>query len=239
MSEYLTRQEDIHYYRIYSPSYSLPQQTAAVHRFELADGVDPMQLAAYSSFMEGAAGVPGGGYSVTLPPFINGNPQEDNKEAVPDAQKLGLLSVKYVVSEFPLDNSQLELLARFGETRVYKNPFVYPRAWVQNPGAALGENITPAAGWSAEPNQIEVQASGPGLVVLSEISYPGWEVSIDGVPGRVITAGGLLRGVQILEGEHQVIFSFRPRLFYLGVVLFGMAWVGIILASLQWRKADG
>jgi len=55
--------------RIYSPSYSVQQQTAALLGFELADGVDPMQLSNYSKYMALATGVPSNSYSVTIPSY--------------------------------------------------------------------------------------------------------------------------------------------------------------------------
>jgi len=46
-------------FRLYSPSYSMPQQTAARYRLQLADGVDPLQLQSYVELMQLATGVPG------------------------------------------------------------------------------------------------------------------------------------------------------------------------------------
>ena len=45
-------------FRVYSPSYSLPQFTAALYGLELADGIDPIQMANYETFMEQASGIP-------------------------------------------------------------------------------------------------------------------------------------------------------------------------------------
>ncbi len=100
-------------YRIYSPSYSLPQQTAVSDRLQLADGVDPLQLQAYVDFMERASGVPQNGYSVTLPPFSSGEPHSDNAGFSPDAELLGWLNVRFVASEFDLQSEGL-VLARAG-----------------------------------------------------------------------------------------------------------------------------
>ena len=90
------------YFRTYSPSYSIPQQTAAFYRLEMADGVDPLQLRSYSDFMQKASGISSNGYSVTLPPFETGDPDTDNRGAVPDARLLGLLNVRFVAAQFPL-----------------------------------------------------------------------------------------------------------------------------------------
>ncbi len=49
-AEALVTQKAFDYFRVYSPSYSLPQQTAAFWRLELADGIDPLQLISYSQY---------------------------------------------------------------------------------------------------------------------------------------------------------------------------------------------
>jgi hypothetical protein len=238
-ADLLSGQKDIHAYRIYSPSYSLPQQTAAVHQFELADGIDPMQLAAYSDFMQHATGVDFGGYSVTLPAFASGSPEIDNHDAIVDARQLGLLSVGYIVSAFPLDTSQLDLLERVGNTWVYSNPFALPRAWIQPPETELGDNILAVESWLYSPNQIRVAAAGPGMLVLSELDYPGWQVTLDGKPAKVVKIGGLLRGVSVPAGRHQVTFTFIPVLYFLGMGLFVAACILLIGASIWGRKANG
>ena len=69
------------------------------------------------------------------------------------------------------------------------------------------------------PEKIELHAQGPGLLILSEMAYPGWSVSVDGNPTDLEIAAGLLRGVYLEEGEHEVIFFYRPFSLYLGLTL--------------------
>ena len=206
-------------YRVYSPSYSLPQHAAAWYALELADGVDPLQMAAYSRYMEAASGVPAAGYSVTLPPFTEGNPSEDNRGFLPDARLLGLLNVRYVVSAFPLAVENLELLRQEDQTWIYHNRLVLPRAWVQEQDAPIGTRLTDTPIVDLRPNRIVMTAEGPGLLVLSELAYPGWEVSVDGRPGQIQTVEMVLRGVQLETGSHEVVFIFRPRMVMIGLLL--------------------
>ena len=56
-------------FRVFSPSYSIPQQTAAYSNLELVDGIDPLQLASYVTYVNQAAGLSTSQYSVTLPAF--------------------------------------------------------------------------------------------------------------------------------------------------------------------------
>lgn len=226
-------------FRVYSSSYSLPQQTAARFGIELADGVDPLQLNSYVAFMERATGVPSDGYSVTLPPYKNGNPAEDNRFYTLDPKLLGLVNVRYVVSGYSLSNDQLALMRDFGNTKLYQNQQEYPRAWVQPAETVVGENIRPAQVVEYQPNIIRIRARGPGLLVLSELFYPGWRVIIDNSPATSVIVIGLLRGVQLPEGEHFVVFSYFPGLFIVGLLLNGLACLVVAIMVFYWRRSSG
>ncbi|MCI0467887.1 MAG: YfhO family protein [Beijerinckiaceae bacterium] len=57
---------------------------------------------------------------------------------------------------------------------------------------------------------IEVDAPQPGIVVLHDLFYPGWDVYVDGVKKPVLRANVLFRGVEVPRGRHKVRFAFRP-----------------------------
>jgi hypothetical protein len=222
-------------FRIYSPSYSLPQHVAAVRELELADGVDPIQLASYAAFMERAAGVPRKGYSVTIPPYASGHPDTDNKDFVPDPSLLGLLNVRYVVSAFDIRSPSLALEAQFDDTRIYRNLEAAPRAWVQAATEQLHTEISAVEPISWSPNRITLVASGPGKLILSEIAYPGWYVWVDGVPQEIELFNGVLRSVILSEGEHRVSFSFRPLSLYAGIFIWAIFLLGYLKLKIQVR----
>ena len=221
-------------FRVYSPSYSLPQQTAAFYGLQLADGVDPLQLQAYADFMVKATGVPDSGYSVTLPPYAGG-PKEANAAYLPDPGLLGLLNVRYVAAEYDLPVSGLKLVSRFGSTRLYENTQALPRLWLQPVSAKPGQEALPIAGLDWSPDRIGAQVDVPEngasyRLVLSEINAPGWWVSVDGRPAKLQTYAGLLRSVDLGPGRHQVVFTDRPLSVYAGLAL-GL--LGLVL--LFWR----
>jgi hypothetical protein len=232
-AQFLAQQPGV--FRVYSPSYSLPQQTAQLAGLELADGVDPLQLSSYVAFMNSASGVPPAGYSVTMPPYANGDPESDNAAYHPDPQLLGLLNVRYIASAFDLDDPYLKLLDNLGGTRIYENLVARPRAWVQagpdvsNPLKA--DTLKPAEVLSRTPNRIRLQipALDPSqeyTLVTAEIAYPGWRAWVDGKPVQILEVDGLLRAVRVRGGAHQVVFSFFPLSLMAGLAL----WVcGLIL----------
>lgn len=197
-------------FRVYSPSYSLPQQTAIRTGLELADGVDPLQLEKYTDFMQEASSVPSSGYSVTLPPFHNGEPYRDNLNFVPDTTQLGLLNVRYIVAEFEIDSPNLLLKQTIGKTRIYENQDYLPRAWLHTPGITTKDSKTTVNVLDWKPGKITLQAQGPALLVLSEIYYPGWTAFVDGQMVEIQRYADILQSVQFTAGEHTIRFEFRP-----------------------------
>jgi hypothetical protein len=219
-------------FRIYSPSYSIPQQTAAVFHLDTVNGIDPLQIMNFVRFMERATNIPMPRYSVTVPPFANGVPARDNQSFLPDPYSLGVLNVVYVVSDFPLQVDQLSLIDRVQNTFIYQNQAAFPAAWVQKTEKIGRAGIENVQNYQRTPNQVSMEASGPGYLVISEINYPGWIVSVDGAAQDLVPVEGLLRGVRLASGSHQIVFSFQPLSISLGLVcgVLGWLWCGY-----RWR----
>jgi Bacterial membrane protein YfhO len=214
---YLAEQEGV--FRVYSPSYSLPQHTAALYGLELADGIDPLQIRAYSVYMEDMTGVDSPVYSVTIPAFVDGEIASANEDAVPNTELLGKLNVRYVAAEFDISAPGLVPVEQFGETRIYENEKVYPRAWVQTDDVVLPVEVA-----ESQANRISLRASGPGMVVLSEMMYPGWGVKVDGLRKEIEKVDGLFRGVEVAAGDHEVVFYYHPTSVYVGCGIGLAAW---------------
>ncbi len=223
-------------FRVYSPSYSIPQQTAAWFGLETVHGIDPLQLKSYVDFMRQATGISIWGYSVTIPPFDTPDElAQANRDASPNAGLLGLLNVGFVVADYPLRVAGLEEWQVVDGAYIYRNAAWRPRAWVQ---AADGIDQPWRAAELRElnPNHIQLQAEGPGKLVLAEIMYPGWQVWVDGIPGQWQPAYGLLRAVRLEDGVHQVEVRFQPVSAWLGLILgvLGWGWVGLA----WWRNRE-
>ena len=76
---------------------------------------------------------------------------------------------------------------------------------------------------SYKPNELIYKArvsGGKQFAVFSEIYYEGtdndWKVTIDGQPASHIRVNYILRGMQIPEGEHEIVFSFEPKSYFAG-----------------------
>lgn len=216
-------------FRVYSPSYSIPQHTAAANDLELIDGVNPLHLQSYSDFMAQAGGTNTEGYSVTIPNFATGEPETDNINARPDSEMLGLLNGKYVVSAFEMEHPRLVEIWHEGSTWVYENLDALPRAWVQDTNARPGEGvISEVLIDRQQPDLMTAQANGPGLMVFSIPDYPGWEVSVDRIKTEKMRIANLLIGVELESGAHQISLKYRPTTVYWGLSISLISWLVVI-----------
>ena len=50
-----------------------------------------------------------------------------------------------------------------------------------------------------------------GVVVFSEIYYPGWTCTIDGQATEIARANYVLRAIKVPAGEHEVVMTFDPQ----------------------------
>ncbi|ACK49423.1 conserved hypothetical protein [Methylocella silvestris BL2] len=57
---------------------------------------------------------------------------------------------------------------------------------------------------------LDATTDRPGLVVLHDLFYPGWEVRVDGKLQPLLKANLLFRGVEIPAGSHRIEFAFHP-----------------------------
>jgi hypothetical protein len=91
---------------------------------------------------------------------------------------------------------------------------------------------------SALPQRVDldVQLQQPGVVVLSDLYYPGWfamRVDEQGnqiEPLPVFRTNRFMRGVWLPAGKHRVSFRYYPTDFYLGAAISVLAWLGLALA---------
>lgn len=103
---------------------------------------------------------------------------------------------------------------------IYDKNFDYRRTLVleKNPGI----NLSSASGsaeitkYSPDKVVIQTQAAGPKLLFLSDSYYPGWQVTIDGQPGKILRADYAFRAVAIPSGNHEIIFNYNPWSFKIG-----------------------
>ncbi len=216
--EFLIDQQD-GLFRVYSPTYSLPQNLAVQYEIHLVEGVDPLQLKDYRTFFVLASGVPYTHYQVTLPAFESGNPDEDTRGYTPNAPLLGWLNVRFVISSFRLEVAGLRWLKELDQLYLYENEQYRPRAWLESGGSETERATEDVQIVLWTPNRIVLHANGPGRLVLSEMLYPSWKARVDGKIVNIEPVHEIFRGVQLDSGEHIIEFTIQPWSLYLGLFL--------------------
>lgn len=66
-----------------------------------------------------------------------------------------------------------------------------------------------------------------GRLVLKDLNYPGWQVTVDGKPVTDSPVSGPYRSVDLTPGRHLVVWSYRPLSVYCGGGITGIAVLGL------------
>lgn len=86
-----------------------------------------------------------------------------------------------------------------------------------------------------EPQRVELRATleRPGLVVLADTFYPGWQLTIDGEPAPIIRTNRMMRGAAVPSGTHELVYTYAPESFRLGLIASTIG-LALALALLGW-----
>ena len=145
---------------------------------------------------------------VQLPAPARGLAFYENRRAVPRA---------YVVHHTEPAPPPDELLARMSDPGFDPMRMSYVEG---DPGLDRGTAIAghPASIVRDEEELVEIEATlaAPGLLVLADSYYPGWQAAVDGVPARIVPTNHLFRGVTVPAGRHRVRFSYDRTTLRLG-----------------------
>ena len=116
-----------------------------------------------------------------------------------------------------------------------EDPGIGLPAWEHAPTSSV--TLT---GYSNNEITIDVETSADGVLVLSEIFYPGWTSFIDGTPSKVYRVDYCLRGIVTPAGHHTVVLRFSPTSFSRGILLtaiaLGVCTVGFIVSFRRSRN---
>jgi hypothetical protein len=97
----------------------------------------------------------------------------------------------------------------------------------QLPTAEVGSGEVELLSYQPEKIVLRAESNVPGLLMLTDSFYPGWEATVDGAQATIYAADALFRGVFVPAGTHEVVFVYRPRWLYLAPAL---STVGFLLS---------
>jgi len=84
--------------------------------------------------------------------------------------------------------------------------------------------------------KIKSQSDSPGILVLAENAYPGWDVRVDGENADSLQAYTTLKAVCVPAGDHTVEWSMTATILYAGLAVTITAVVLVIIAIFINRK---
>ena len=84
-----------------------------------------------------------------------------------------------------------------------------------------------------EGNRIEAQVrGGGGLLIFSEVDYPGWQATVDDNPAQLVRADYLLRALCVPAGEHRVALVYNPPLLKVGLAITALTLLLIVAVAI-------
>jgi len=144
----------------------------------------------------------------------------------------------WLVHQTAVESSPELLLSRLGaqgsepdHVGLLTAPLEMPLA----PALAGAAEIASVEQYSARHIRLKVRAGSRGLLVLSEMYYPGWEARVNGNREKIYEVDGGLRGVIVPQGESRVTFEYVPRSVIIGGLLGILAFSAVLLSLISAR----
>lgn len=200
---YLQDNADLYRYmttdrRLMAPNFNLAYNLYTI------EGYDPLYLSDYGRFI----------YATELDHYPDAS-KPFNRIVTTDnftSPLINILGVKYVLSLNFIDNDQFTLIMEEGDTKLYQNQQVLPRAFItQSTDIFDLNNYHPVTITSYQPHHITLSTSvtPTGTLILTDAYYPDWQASLNGQPVKIRNWYGL-RAIDIPAGTHQIVFCYQP-----------------------------
>lgn len=111
-----------------------------------------------------------------------------------------------------VDNANEEI-AQVGKLKLRDEAVADKKFMKQLGQAVVQDNTSLVTLKTYQPNQLtyEVESNKGGVVVFSEVYYPGWTAKVDGQSVEVGRVNYILRAINVKSGKHEVVLSFFPK----------------------------
>jgi len=185
----------------------LLDQAALAYGLEDVAGYNPVHLDAYDRYMLRS----NGGHAVDRHFELALRARTDELRA---------LAVRYYVSPPGDQPKGLKVVYASKLAVVTEDPGALPFVRLN-----AGGKTTAATVLDREPDRIVARTpagSAAGRVVVADLAYPGWKVSVDGRPAKSLVVDGVLRAVDVPAGSHVVEWTFAPAAIRHGALLTGL-----------------
>ena len=213
--------------------------------FELRSifGYDPLHIQRYEEFTTSwpdprarTYDLLNAGYVVTTAPLEFDDEDGDQPEAPRKLLKESGVTIYERPNALPRAwvVPQVEVVEREETLARIHAPDFDPRSvgLVESPLACEGGDVADPGAVEVlryEGNRIEARVkSGGGLLIFSEVYYPGWRATVDGGPVPLVRADYLLRALCVPAGEHQVVLVYDPLSVKVGLAVTGLVALALV-----------
>lgn len=126
-----------------------------------------------------------------------------------------------------------EELARTVENKDQKTAIIDVQKFPLEKGNYTGTGAVQMTSYAANRLEYSANISGDALVLFSEIYYPhGWIATIDGKETEILRANYVLRALEVPDGQHSIVFEFKPKVYGYGNTISTASSILIILIFL-------
>jgi hypothetical protein len=85
--------------------------------------------------------------------------------------------------------------------------------------SCTGDELAQISQRTANSVVIKARLNCRGMLILSDVWYPGWVAKVDAAPAAIYQPFAALRGVVVDQGEHRVEFHYRPMSALVGALM--------------------
>jgi hypothetical protein len=126
---------------------------------------------------------------------------------------------------------------RFDGRRVAVTERAVPDVQQDDGGAGAPAGTARLVSYSDERVVARADAARAGLLVLTDVHFPGWKATVDGRPATIERVDYLLRGVKIPAGVHTVEFRYEPASWRAGWIVSAVAALAIAATAFAGLRA--
>ena len=91
--------------------------------------------------------------------------------------------------------------------------------WYRPPPVESGNSKAEIRYYGPRKVKIRADMDTDGIMVLTDVMYPGWRAYVDNEESRIYRVNGLVRGVFLTSGSHEIIFKYDPLSFKMGLLI--------------------
>lgn len=95
-----------------------------------------------------------------------------------------------------------------------------------------GESMVKLTHYSSNLLKYDVSSAKGGVIVFSEVYYPGWTATVDGQSVEVGRVNYLLRAINVTPGKHKVELVFQPKTIKMTETIAYISFAVLVLAVL-------